>query len=321
MGMAKYDRLLFILNLLRSRRNLNAERLADECGVTERSIYRDIVALSEANIPIYYDNGYKLASDNFLPPLNFDYEEFLSLKLALESSPLIETGKYGKTLRQVMTKLEARIPDAVRKQSRFTPRTTHIQISLSQEQDRCEKYYGTIETAATEGRVLRLLYESIQSGETERMVEPYFIVFRGSAFYFVAYCRLRGEMRTFRLDRINDLEILPETFIKAVDVDAETYFDGSWSVFSGDEVEVTVRFRGAAARVVKTGNHHPGEQVEPVGDGEVIYTATVRGLHEIQRWIVGFGAEAEVLKPENLRRNMADIGSYLVDAYNDKTAE
>ena len=53
--MAKYDRLLYILNLLRSRKNLNAEMLAAECGVTERTIYRDIIALSDANIPIYYD--------------------------------------------------------------------------------------------------------------------------------------------------------------------------------------------------------------------------------------------------------------------------
>ncbi len=318
MGMAKYDRLLFILNLLRSRRNLNAGRLAEQCGVTERSIYRDIVALSEANIPIYYDNGYKLASDNFLPPLNFDYEEFLSLKLALESSPLAETGKYGQTLRQVMTKLEARIPDAVRQQSRFTPRTTHIQISLRQEQDRCEKYYGTIEKAATENRALRLMYESIQSGETERIVEPYFIVFRGGAFYFIAHCRLRGEMRTFRLDRINGVELLTETFVKADDVDAETYFEGSWSVFGGNDVFVKVRFRGAAARVVRSGNHHASEQIEVINDDEVLYTVNVRGLQEIQRWIVGFGAEAEVIEPDELRQHLSLIGEYLTDTYTNK---
>ncbi|RME19381.1 MAG: HTH domain-containing protein, partial [Candidatus Zixiibacteriota bacterium] len=47
--MPKSDRLLYILNLLRTRRNLNAARLAEECGVTERSIYRDIISLSEAN--------------------------------------------------------------------------------------------------------------------------------------------------------------------------------------------------------------------------------------------------------------------------------
>src|SRR3990172_6750233 len=88
MGMTKYDRLLYILNVLRSRRAVNAARLDEECAVTERSIYRDIIALSEANVPIYYDHGYKLTSDNFLPPLNFTLEEYQALQLAIDSSPL-----------------------------------------------------------------------------------------------------------------------------------------------------------------------------------------------------------------------------------------
>jgi len=96
MRMAKYDRLLYVLNVLRSRRTMNAARLAQECGVTERSIYRDIISLSEANVPIYYDNGYKLASDNFLPPLNFNLEEYSCLRLALESSPLVRTSHSSK---------------------------------------------------------------------------------------------------------------------------------------------------------------------------------------------------------------------------------
>ena len=105
MGMAKYDRLLYILNLLRSRKNLNAAKLAEECRVTERSIYRDMIALSEANVPIYYDNGYKLASDNFLPPFNFDFDEYCCLRLALESTPLKTTDKYSKLINQIQAKL------------------------------------------------------------------------------------------------------------------------------------------------------------------------------------------------------------------------
>lgn len=65
--MSKTDRLLFILNLIRSRRNLKARDLAKECEVSERTIYRDIMDLSSANIPIYFDDGYKFLTDAFLP--------------------------------------------------------------------------------------------------------------------------------------------------------------------------------------------------------------------------------------------------------------
>jgi len=316
--MSKYDRLLYILNLLRARRNLNARKLAEECGVTERSIYRDIVALSEANVPIYYDNGYKLASGNFLPPLNFDFDEYHSLKLALDSSPLSRTAKYQAALRRVKAKVEAGLSDSVKKKERFTPETMSIEIATSAEQKRGEKFYGIIEEAITSWRCLELEYDSIQSGASKRIIEPYFIIFRGRAFYFVAFCRLRQDFRTFRIDRVAHLRILDEKFNKRDDINPKTYFEGSWQLFSGEPVEVAVRFRGVAARVVLSGRHHPGESIERVGQDEVMYKVVTRGLEEIQRWLLGFGADAEVLSPPQLRENLAQVGKYLSATYVDE---
>ena len=315
MGMTKYDRLLYILNLLRARRNMTAGRLAEECGVTERSIYRDILALSEANIPIYYDNGYKLASDSFLPPLNFDYDEYLFLKMALESSPLKATDKYSAMAKQIRAKVEACLSDNVRQHSRFTPVATYIDIPMTLEQERGERFYGAIEEAATNSRCLKISYDSIQSGPSERVVEPYFIIFKGRAFYFVAHCRLRDEVRTFRLDRVSDVKPSDELFTRRDDIDAETYFEGSWRVYSGEPVKVVIRFTGAAARVVSSGFHHVAELIEETDDGAVLYTVTCRGLQEIQRWILGFGAEAEVIAPEELRTELTAIGAYFRDTY------
>ncbi len=315
MGMTKYDRLLYILNLLRSRRNLNAGRLAEECGVTERSIYRDILALSEANIPIYYDNGYKLASDNFLPPLNFDYDEYLFLRTALESSPLRLTDKYADMARKVQAKVEACLSESVLKRSKFTPIATHIDIASSLVQERGEQFYSVVEQAATEGRCIEIEYDSIHSGLNTRTVEPYFIIFKDRAFYFVAYCRLRSEFRTFRLDRILSVKLTDELFSRRDDINVETYFEGSWRVYSGDPVRVVVRFKGAAAKVVQTCTHHVDELVEAADDNTVLYTVTCRGLEEIQRWILGFGSEAEVLEPEVMRMELASIGRYLSKTY------
>ncbi|HVP07002.1 MAG TPA: YafY family protein [Candidatus Acidoferrum sp.] len=315
MGMAKYDRLLYILNLLRARRNLNAAKLADECGVTERSIYRDIIALSEANVPIYYDNGYKLTTDNFLPPLNFDFEEYTCLKLSIESSPLRKTGKYEAALKRVRAKIEAGLSEVVKERRRRSSPATHIDIPVSQEESRAEKFFAPLEEAVSANRCLELEYDSIRSGPVTRVVEPYFIVFRARAFYFVAYCRLRQDFRTFRLDRIISLKPLSEQFTPRKGVSAESYFAGSWQVYSGDAVEVVIRFTGSAARVVLTGHHHPDEQIEDVNDHEIIYRVTVRGLEEIQRWILGFGADAEVVSPPELRKSIARIAGSLAIVY------
>ena len=318
MGMSKYDRLLYILNLLRSRKTLNAARLAEECGVTERSIYRDIISLSEANVPIYYDNGYKLATDNFLPPLNFTIEEYSCLKTALESSPLTLTSHNARLLKQVKAKVEAGLSDTTRQRKQVVVDTAHVDIISSQDRKRAEKFYGELEKAIGDQTAIEIDYDTIEHGLTTRVVEPYFIVFRGHAFYFVAYCRLRKDFRTFRIDRINSLRSTGEFFARNSDISPKDYFEGSWMVFDGDPVRVVVRFTGRSAKVIITGEHHPNEQVEPLDDGSVRYEVTVKGSEEIKRWLLGFGDEAEVLEPQSLRDSMLKTVESLMLRYGQK---
>jgi proteasome accessory factor B len=315
MGMAKYDRLLFILNLLRARKTLTAADLARECGVTERSIYRDIMTLSEANVPVYFDNGYKLASNNFLPPLNFSFEEYTTLKLALGSSPLAYTTEYRSLLKQIRAKVDAGLSELVRAQKRTAVDTTHIEISASVDTSVLERFFSRLERAIADSCCVEMEYDSIESGVTTRIVEPYFIVFRARAFYFVAYCRNREELRTFRLDRVRSLEASPAHFIRRNDVDPARYFEGSWEVYCGDSVTVQVRFTGSAARVIRLGHHHANESVVEEPDGSVRYTVEVRGPEEISRWLLGFGDEAEVLAPAELRERMRTIGTQLSRLY------
>ena len=315
MGMAKYDRLLFILNLLRTRRNLTAAQLASECDVTERSIYRDIIALSEANIPIYYHNGYKLASDLFLPALNFDFDEYTCLKLALESSPLRKTGKYSGVLKRIAAKIEAGLSQAVKERRKSAVDATHIDIETSIEEKRAAQFYGVIEQAVSERRCLALEYDAVESGETSRVVEPHFIIFRGRAFYFVAYCRMRKDLRTFRLERVQNITILDEKFTPQPGVTPNSYFEGAWELGSGEPVEVAVRFTGTAAKRVASVTHHHKEAKQWERSGALMYRVKVRGIEEIQRWLVGFGDQAEVLEPKSIRENLSRIGQYLTKTY------
>lgn len=315
MGMNKYDRMLHILNLLRTRRNLNAQKLAEECGVTERSIYRDIISLSEMNVPIYYDNGYKLASDNFLPVLNFTFDEYRLLKLALQASPLARTPAYQDAFRSVKAKIENCLSEQVRKEKKFIPETTHIENPYAGDRAKGERFYQCIEKAISSSHRIKVVYNSIRSGPTRRTVDPYFIIFRANAFYFVGYCHLRGGIRTFRIDRVEDVEPLSEMFVRPPDIRPETYFEGSWSVFGGEPVEVEVVFSGTAARIVASTSHHPDELVEIIGEGRLRYTVVTRGLEEIRRWILGFGDEAEAVKPPELRATLSRISRGLCGLY------
>lgn len=304
MGMAKYDRLLFILNLLRSRRNLNAAQIAGECEVTERTIYRDIIALSEAHIPIYYDRGYKFASDNFLPTLNFSLDEYLTLKTILDSSPLNKSGHSRSRIKGIKSKIEACLSPSVIEMKKYSSAPMAMDIKSTSLESGHEKIYAIVEQGIKNSNILRLKYNSIQSGVIEREVDPYFLIFIERAFYFVGYCHLREEFRTFRTDRIINVSMTDKKFIPRKDIDPVRYFENSWGVFSGEPVEVEVIFSGKAARVVRLGHHHDKEKVTPLDDDRVKYEVTVRGIEEICRWLIGFGGEAMVIKPEGLRAEL-----------------
>lgn len=114
--MSRIERLFFILNLIRSGRNLNANELARECRVSERTIYRDIKAMHSANISIDYDKGYKFLSDTFLPPVNLSLDEYIAICLGLNSGVINSKPVLKLAGRRALAKLEVIMPENVRKE-------------------------------------------------------------------------------------------------------------------------------------------------------------------------------------------------------------
>nr|MBN2277679.1 HTH domain-containing protein [candidate division Zixibacteria bacterium] len=108
--MSKAERLLFIVNLFRTRKKLTLEELQQECGVSKRTVFRDILALSSMNIPIYYDNGYRLARDISLPALNFTEDEQELIGFCLRRSCLCKSPALRLKLRNIELKIISAIP-------------------------------------------------------------------------------------------------------------------------------------------------------------------------------------------------------------------
>lgn len=313
--MNKYDRYIFILNLLRARKNMNAQTLAEECKVTERTIYRDIISLSEMNVPIYFDNGYKLASDFFLPPIKFSMDEYALLTLAIEASPFKGESKYKDVYSSLKIKLEACLSNQLKEEKKLKPLTSSMDIHKTSSEIP-DQYYTDLEKAIYEYKKVEINYISLTSGETRRKVDPYFIIFRNHAFYFVGYCNLRKEFRTFRLDRIKSIEITEDIFNKDSSVTPQTYFEDSWSIYVGEKTEVCIIFSADIAPILTSSKHHENEKIEILKDGSIEYTVKTRGIDEIKRWILTFGENARVIAPTELRDELKQISSKLNRIYN-----
>jgi len=306
--MKKTERLLYILSLLRTNHRLRSCDLAKRCEVTERTIYRDIISISEANIPIYYDGGYKLLHNGFLPPSNLSAHE-AGFLLSLLQSPLFATGKlYSDTIRRISDKIMSGEDKVVGLEA--------IKIgAISTERPGNHKYAPLLEEAITNKQIVRVSYTSLKGQRTKREIAPYAICFRRHAWYLVGFCRLRNEIRTFRLGRLQTVEMLRERFEIPKDFSVESYFAGSLGVFSGEQVDFKVRFSGEAAVAIKTSQHHPNERIEEQKDGSVMYEVKAAGTDEFLRWVLGFGAEAEIIKPITVREEMVGILKAALDGY------
>lgn len=298
--MRKTERLLYILSLLRLNRRLRASDLARKCGVTERTIYRDIISISAANIPIYFDGGYKLLHEGFLPPTNLSGHE-AGFLLSLLKSPLFEKGgPFRETARRITEKIEV---TGERKDA-----MGGIAIGLaSTEKSDNHKLTSSVENAIREKRNITIFYESLKGEKTKRKISPYAMAFRKSAWYLVGYCHLRNEIRTFRLGRIQSVRLSREKFTLPEDFSIEEYFQNSWGVYKGKLTKFKVKFTGEAAVMVRTSKHQPYEEITELEDGSIIYETTVAGREEFIRWILGFGPAAEILEPQSARREIKKI--------------
>ncbi len=296
----KTERLLYILSLLRTNHGLKASDLARKCGVTERSIYRDIISISAANIPIYFDGGYRLLHNGFLPPSNLTEHE-AGFLLGLLKSPLLGKGKpFQKTARVIIDKIESmsasdNIKDSISIGAAFTEKQDTYKIA------------PIIENAIRDRKSLLIHYSSLRGEETERKLDPYAITFRRHAWYIVGYCHLRREIRTFRLGRINKVQIAGKKFEIPTEFSIESYFRSSWGVYKGKIKQFKVKFTGEAAVVIKSSSHHPDETIEDRDNGDVHYKVTVGGEDEFIRWVLGFGDSAEILEPPSARQRAREL--------------
>ncbi len=316
--MSRAYRLLKIISLLRSSPGHNAASLARECEVSERTIYRDLNELSLLGVPLYYgEKGYQLHSDAFLPSLNFTLEELISLRIAISSSLLERLSPINKQLRSAMLKLSHASRSSTYGVLSLGEPSVFQHPKVTAKSSTFQSLFPSLERSIRDRRRIIINYSSLQRRKlVSRKVDPYALTFRRHAWYLVAFCHVRGEMRLFRADRIRSLEVTEEEYQRDENFSLERFFTDSWELYQGELVEVTVKFSPRVAHFLKETVHHHNEQISELQDGGILYTVRVKGLEEVARWIFGFGCEAEVLKPKSLREEMKRIARGLANIYN-----
>ncbi len=208
--MRRADRLFQLVQLLRSRRLTTAESLAEELGVSKRTVYRDIKDLEHSGVPIRGEAGvgYRLEKGFDLPPLTFNTAEIEALVLGARMVEAFGDDALKQDARAAMTKIQAVVPPALRT---VIERTALFAPSMPWSSDLSEGM-SVVCRAMADGRKLRIGYTRADGEESDRIVRPMALFFWGRAWTVGAWCELRGAYRNFRLDRMEGLRVLDERF-------------------------------------------------------------------------------------------------------------
>ena len=141
----------------------------------------------------------------------------------------------------------------------------------------------------------------------EARVHPWYIEpsLATHALYLIGFDETRGAVRTFKIERIRELAVTPQTF-DPPEGSIEDALGAAWDIIADQpEVEVELRFDAALAPRIREARWHPSEKVSVESDGALLWRARVAGTIEIRLWILQWGAQVEVLAPAELRADVA----------------
>lgn len=208
--MRRADRLFQLVQFLRTHRAATGKQIADELRVSVRTVYRDVGDLQASGIPIRGEAGvgYRLDRGFELPPLTFTSEELEGLALGARIVAAWGDPDLAAAVNNAMTRIEAVVPTALRKVLIETP------LFAPQFQSRAGMSHevATIRRAIGERRVLQLRYVRADGDESERTIRPLGLHFWGNKWTVAAWCELRDDYRSFRPDRMVEVEVLERTF-------------------------------------------------------------------------------------------------------------
>src|SRR5579872_714938 len=304
------SRVLTVLELLQSRPSITGPELAERLEMDVRTVRRYIMHLQDVGIPVEGNigryGGYRLRPGFKLPPLLFTEEEATAIMLGLLANPWLEIGQSSAAIEGALAKVSRVLP--VRARERLQAVSSHLVFFSHNQQARPDvSLLLDLSGAIHASQRIAIDYRSHSNEYTHRKVEPYGITGWRGRWYLGGYCCLRRGFRSFRLDRIQHLQVLAETFEKAGDFDFEAFVKENYRK-SG--VHVEVEFQADLATV---------QQKIPAAYGTLTPTPTGVLMQEqyddvesMARYLMALNLPFVIHNPPELREALLRLGERMV---------
>jgi predicted DNA-binding transcriptional regulator YafY len=315
------DRLLSIVLLLQTHHHLTSRDLASRLEVSERTIHRDMDALSGAGIPVVAargtGGGWSLLGEYRTDLTGLTETEIQSL-FVTKPAKLLADLRLEKAADGALLKLLASLPSTFRQGAERTRQRIYVDVSGWSRREEAVPFLPVLQEALWLERYVQIAYERGEHGETvQRVIAPFGLVAKGSVWYLVG--AVDGHVRSYRVSRIAQAEVLNERATIPEDFDLAQYWEQSSSAFKANvpnylasfwvspEVWQRLWFAGRFARVTET------EEVDSRGWRKAVVGFDVEEM--ACEYAVSFGPYLEVIEPASLREKVITMAQATLDFY------
>jgi len=301
-----------ILKTIEAGRFIGSAQLAAEHGVTERTIRRDVEALQEAGFPLYDDraDGRKVwrLVEGYRQKLvqGFTLSELAALYFSRNMLSFLGRAPFGQDLEGAFVKIREALPQ------KSLPFLSRIQDLFSARPDPWKDYskkqdvIAALIDAILHQRQARIAYYSFNSRRTKSYeIDPYRLVYYRGGLYLYARAHEYQEIRTFAVERVQQVEVREAGFEMPADFSPSDYARSAFGIFGGRAQTIELRFAAAIAGYVRERTWHESQSLADEPDGGVRLTLEVAPSFDLKAWIKGFLPHVVVVRPQSLRDEVA----------------
>ena len=310
-------RLITLIMLLQRQPNQKAADLADRLGVSVRTLHRYFNMLDEMGIPVYTERGphggFSLVRGYKMPPLVLTPEEATAVYLGTGLVEEIWGNLYRQAALGALAKLDNLLPEEQLQEASWARRSLIATGMQRADMSVLGPVLEKLRRAVKELRRVSMTYRSANHPEAHsRQLDPYALVHRWGWWYVTGYCHLRQELRSFRVDRIEELALTGQVFQLPPEFDIRAFLDAEFR--DQASVKARLRFSPQAAAIAQATRAY-WEAFEEQPDGSVLVTMSAPDLHWAASTALAYGPLVTVLDPLELRRLMGEWIKNLADLY------
>lgn len=294
-------RVLAVLELLQTHGRMSGAELARRLEVDGRTLRRYISTLEEMGIPITSERGrhgaYMLVAGFKLPPMMFNPDEALALSVGLLAARSLGLAEAGSAVASAQAKLERVMPAKLKHRVRAVDETVTLDLTRAAPPGD-NRALAVLSSAAQAQRSVHMRYRSSKGEGSERDFDPYGLLYRNGCWYAGGYCHLRKGLRSFRLDRVEEVSLLQREFKRPADYDAGKHLD-----FSIATLPRTIPVEVLLQTDLKTAMLELGEHIglfEPHPEG-ILFRTSTDSIEWMARQLARVPFRFEIRKPAALR--------------------